>query len=165
MKTKRKTTKKVEETKKKITAITPVESVPTTIYKSSKFNPKFCDMLVQHMSEGYSYTSFAGVVGVTRMTLNNWRNNHPDFREAFNIGMEKGRYFWEKLGMDLVTGLSKGSARAWEINMFNRFREDWKLKTHDTNNDGKPIEIKLKYDIPSPLEKNISKEEAKEEEK
>lgn len=101
------------------------------IHGLSKYKPEYCEKLIEHMESGYSYQSFAGVVRVNKDTLYEWEKTHPEFSEAKNIGVELGRIFWEKLGIEHILSTSKprlGSksinATVWIFNMKNRF--GWK---------------------------------------
>jgi len=53
------------------------------------YEDRFCEELIAHMAEGFTFESFAGVVGVTRDTLYNWQNQHAEFLDAHKIGTEK----------------------------------------------------------------------------
>lgn len=101
--------------------------------------PEYCEKLINHMAEGYSFESFAGLVGVSRRTIYNWEA-HPKFKEAKEIGFEKCRLFWERLG--IVNIISDGETKqslntgAWIYNMKVRFpewRADGPLKDEDKN--------------------------------
>lgn len=106
-----------------------------------KYNPIFDQKLIEHMSLGFSFESFAGVVGVTRQSLYNWEKKFKSFKKAKGIGVSKSLMFWEALGID---GTHKGkgfNAASWIFNMKNRFgwsnkeeikvTEDKNLLTHD----------------------------------
>jgi hypothetical protein len=91
------------------------------------------------MSRGLSFKSFAGKIGCSAETLYKFLDTHADFEEAKAVGEGKLRMFWEQMGVAGAMGLrtfkdSSGanvqlgafSATAWMVNMFNRFRDDWK---------------------------------------
>ena len=90
-----------------------------------KYKYEFSRMLIDHMAQGLSFSSFSAIADVNRDTLYEWLKKYPEFKEARDIGYSKGLLFWEKAGIELVMGM-KGSARVWEINMYNRFKEEWK---------------------------------------
>lgn len=102
--------------------------------RPTTYDPKFCDMLIEHMSQGLSLESFAGVVGVCEDTVYEWAKVHPAFSEAKKQGRAKSRLIWEKIGMNGTVGKIKGyDAGSWIFNMKNRFR--WRDR-HDE--DDKP---------------------------
>lgn len=98
----------------------------------TKYRKKYCDMLVDHMANGYSFESFAGVIGVTRSTIYEWLKHHPHFSDAKNIGTQKSQLFWERIGVHGTIGKLKGWAPAgWIFNMKNRF--GWQDRKEDPN--------------------------------
>jgi DNA-binding XRE family transcriptional regulator len=93
------------------------------------------------MRDGYSFESFAGLIGVSRKTIYNWVDDHAEFAEAKEEASELCRLFWEKLGIVYVVsqtenfGKNEGSkstslnAATWIFNMKNRFPREWREKT------------------------------------
>jgi len=49
---------------------------------SSKYDPKYCDMLIAHCAAGFSYSTFAPKIGVQRQTTTEWCDQFPEFNEA-----------------------------------------------------------------------------------
>lgn len=95
--------------------------------RPTKFEDEYCDMLIEHMSKGLSFESFAGVVDVCKQTLYNWKNDHPEFLDAVNRGTEKSRLFWERLGIAGAAGKREGfNATSYIFNMKNRFPNEWR---------------------------------------
>lgn len=81
-------------------------------------------MLIEHMSSGLSFESFAGVIGVDRDTLYEWVKVNKDFSDAKKKGSSASELKWEKIGLE---GLYMGgkdtpfNAAVWIFNMKNRF--------------------------------------------
>ena len=95
--------------------------------RPSKYDVKFCQQLIDHMTQGYSFESFAGLCEVNKDTLYEWAKVQPDFSEAKKLGFEKSRLFWERVGIDQsVEG--KGNSTAYIFNMKNRFPAEWRDK-------------------------------------
>jgi len=92
------------------------------ITKPTLYKKEYCERLIEHMSEGMSFEAFAGVISVTRKTLYNWKEKHEEFLEAHEIGIEKCRVFWERLGIQGAIGSKDFNGTAWIFNMKNRFR-------------------------------------------
>lgn len=98
---------------------------------------------MEHMSQGYSLESFAGVIGVCRQTLYNWRDAQPEFLDTIKKAKESCLNFWERQGL---TGMYQGgkdfSSAIWIFNMKARF--GWKdvQSVEHSGPDGKPIETK-----------------------
>jgi hypothetical protein len=71
---------------------------------SGKYKAKFCDMIIEHMSEGLSKESFAGVIGVSPRTVSDWCHRYPEFAKAVAIGEGKSLCWWEKIGKAVMLG-------------------------------------------------------------
>ena len=89
--------------------------------RPTKYDPKYCEELIEHMNEGYSFESFAGRIGVTRSTIYEWAKVNEQFSDAKSIAVAKSLMKWEGLGLSLANGDAKGSAPAWIFSMKNRF--------------------------------------------
>ena len=50
-----------------------------------KYLPEYCDGVIEDARAGYSLTAFAGKVGVSRNTIDNWRKVYPEFDEACGV--------------------------------------------------------------------------------
>lgn len=99
--------------------------------RPTKYKPEFCEMLIKHMSEGYSFASFGGVAGCSEETLHQWKKQYEDFSESYKKGQALSMQFWEKLGMAQAIGQTKGSSATWIFNMKNRFK--WTDRVEQTN--------------------------------
>ena len=53
----------------------------------SLYRPEFCEELVEHMSKGYSFTSFGAVCKAGLRTMQDWATRHPEFKDAIGRGM------------------------------------------------------------------------------
>lgn len=93
--------------------------------RPSKYQEHYCDQLLVHMRKGLSFESFAGEVMVSKQTLYTWLNQHPEFKDAKEVGLSASLLFWEKMGIAAACGQLKGfSAAVWIFNVKNRF--GWK---------------------------------------
>lgn len=50
--------------------------------RPTAYKPEYCEMLLQHCEEGYTFEAFAGRLRVCTQTLYNWEKEHPEFLEA-----------------------------------------------------------------------------------
>lgn len=114
--------------------------------RKRKYKREFCKQLIDHMSQGFSLRAFAASVDVHHSTIYEWLKKHEEFAEAKELGLDKSRLFWERVGIDLATGEVRGSAKVWEINMYNRFRDEWTRDNPDKEDKSNEININLKYD-------------------
>lgn len=50
--------------------------------RPTKYQPRFCDLVIEDGKKGLSLTAFAGGIGVDRSTINEWMAAHPEFSQA-----------------------------------------------------------------------------------
>ena len=113
------------------------------------YEPSYCALLVEHMSQGLSYEAFAGLVGCCVKTLYNWEKAYPDFLQAKKNGFAACQLYWEKVGRDglhnevitekgpdgTTTTVNRAiNAPIWIFNMKNRFK--WRDKQPDEEQGG-----------------------------
>lgn len=101
--------------------------------RPSEYKPEYCQLLINHMADGLSYESFAGVIRKSIQTLYNWEAI-PEFLEAKKIAEPLCRLWWEKKGQELnetfkdADGMTVTRAMppaVWIYNMKCRFRKEW----------------------------------------
>ena len=63
---------------------------------SLQYKKEYCEKLIEHMSQGFSLSTFGGTVGVTRQTIYDWIERYPEFKEAKDIAFAKSQEFFEK---------------------------------------------------------------------
>ena len=88
----------------------------------SKYKQVFCEQLITHMSEGLSYESFCGVIGVARSVIYDWERQHPEWKESKAVAFDHCQLFWERIGINQATGDCRGSSASWIFSMKNRFK-------------------------------------------
>lgn len=79
--------------------------------RPSKFESKFCDQLVKHCSQGYSFESFAHKIGVSERTLRNWKDNYSVFADAYDQAKSAALHFYEKLLVQTLNGRRKKQSK------------------------------------------------------
>lgn len=64
--------------------------------RPSSYYPARCDEIIAIMSEGYTMTAAAGMMGVRRITLYRWAETYPEF--CYALGLAKGKRVlrWER---------------------------------------------------------------------
>ena len=62
---------------------------------SDDYKPEYCEMLVEHMSKGYSFETFGAIVGNCKATLYTWVKKYPEFEKAKKIAFMKAQEFFE----------------------------------------------------------------------
>ena len=112
--------------------------------RPTKYEERFCDMIVAHMSEGLSKEAFAGVIGVDKGTIYNWAEKHEEFFNAIKRGEAACRLYYEKAGRSGMQGEIDGfNATTWVFNMKNRFHEEWRDRHEHTGQDGGALVIQI----------------------
>lgn len=103
------------------------EKVKRPVGRPSKYRPEYCDMVVEHMSEGASLTSFAAEIDVSRETISEWSRVHPEFSVAVKKGKAKCSAWWERLGR---TGAMGGDVNPTLVifGLKNMSPDDWRDK-------------------------------------
>jgi hypothetical protein len=96
-------------------------------------------MVVEHMKDGSSLTSFAAEIDVARSTINEWMDAHPEFSEACARAKAKCAAWWEKTNRTLAsTGV--GNQGACKLGLTNMAPDDWKEKV-ETVHSGKVYNV------------------------
>jgi hypothetical protein len=97
--------------------------------RPTKYDPKYCEEVIEYMGRGFSKTAFAGRIGIARNTLLNWADENPEFLRAIKIGESSrtGALEEQMLSEDLGPRVT---ARIFALK--NACREEWQ---NDTNND------------------------------
>lgn len=152
--------------KKKTTTKKATSKKKTTTKKKTKkkmgrpkveFKDEYCDKLIEHMSEGMSFESFAGVIGVGRETLYKWvgkedpktsedKARHPEFKDARKIAIEQCLLYWENEGKKGMWGGKNFNPSVWIFNMRNRFGWRDEPQKGAVDQEDKNITINLAYD-------------------
>ncbi len=87
----------------------------------TKYKPEYCQLLIEHMKEGFSLESFAAKVDTCRDTLYHWRDAHSEFFYAIKKGQAASLLWWESIGRAGATGKLPGfQTGAWIFTMKNR---------------------------------------------
>lgn len=102
--------------------------------RPSKYKKEYCDLLIEHMSKGLSFESFAAVIKVNHDTIHEWCKVHKDFSDTKKEAFALSRLFWEQHGIDGLYSITEYdektgkptrsksmNATVWIFNMKNRF--------------------------------------------
>lgn len=82
--------------------------------RKTKYQDTYPELLVEHMRNGDSYTSFASRVGVHIDTLYEWEKVHPEYTEAKKQATMHAQSFWEDIGKKMALD---GNFNAWKFNI------------------------------------------------
>ncbi len=116
---------------KKTKAVSPAQLEEPKVGRPTKYKQEFCQLLIDHMSTGLSFESFAAEIGVNRDSLYEWESVHAEFSDAKKEGISKNLLFWEKQGIAGLWGNKENSfnSTVWIFNMKNRHK--WRDKQPD----------------------------------
>lgn len=93
--------------------------------RPSKYDPSYCDKIVEFMGLGYSKTAFAGDIGVSRDTVLEWSKEHPEFSGAVKRA-EAART--RALELTLIAGETGPKVTAHIFALKNASPEEWRDK-------------------------------------
>lgn len=124
----------VAEKKEKIQII-PINTPEDYVFgRPSEYDQSFCQRLIDHMEQGLSFESFAGILSCSKQTLYNWCESFPEFLDAKLKGTEKSRLFYELAGINgMMNNIPFFNDRVWRLNMMNRFPDEWKEKVENVH--------------------------------
>jgi len=73
------------------------------------YTPGHCDALIELMAAGSFNSWIAAEWKINEDTFYDWRKKHPEFEEAYKIGLPLRTVWWEKKGMEMMAnGDNKG---------------------------------------------------------
>jgi len=95
--------------------------------RPTEYKPEYCDKVLPFMEQGYSITAFAGHLGVSRQTVYNWMDAHPEFFDAIKEGEAASALWWES-ALRNTTTTGEGNATAAIFGLKNRIPHEWRDK-------------------------------------
>lgn len=104
---------------------TPRKENPQTAGRPTKYDPRYCDEIVEDGEKGYSLTAFAGAIGVARSTINEWGASYPEFSEAIKRHAAARTRFLETGLLSSETG-PQVTSRIFALK--NAAPEEWREK-------------------------------------
>ncbi len=89
------------------------------------YREDYGEQVEQAMGEGYSLTAFAGLIGVSRRTVDSWIAAHPTFAEAVGRGQARRVMHWERAALDVVARSGTGAASVILFGLKSLGGADW----------------------------------------
>lgn len=97
--------------------------------RPSLYRPEYCDKIVEIMREGLSVNSFAASVGVSRDTVYEWSQVHPEFSVALKKGKAIAAAWYELQQKKLIEQGGVGAqASLIAFGLRNMGMGEWKDK-------------------------------------
>ena len=59
-------------------------SKPKVLGRPTKYDPKYCEEVIEFMAKGFSFEAFAGHIGAHKDTLYEWVKKYPEFSASLN---------------------------------------------------------------------------------
>lgn len=110
--------------------------------RPTKYDPAFCDRVIELGDTGASIAEMAYECGVCRNTLKAWMDEHEEFLTAITRATLASQVWWERAGR---VGMIENniSAPIWSRSMAARFPDDWReIKgTELTGRNGEPVQF------------------------
>lgn len=109
--------------------------------RPSEYRPEFCDTAREVMGQGFSKTALAGHLKVSRQTLLNWCDAHPEFLGAVKEG-EAMRT--AKLEHDLLSAPDGPTVISRIFALKNAAPDEWRdrREVENTGKNGGPLVIR-----------------------
>jgi hypothetical protein len=116
--------------------------------RPSKYDPSFCERVIELGSEGNSPEEISADIGVDRATMRNWCEAHPGFLTALTRAKELEHAWWERVGKKALFA-DKFQQQVWAKSMQARFREKYTEQQVTTlqGPNGGPISTKIEFSI------------------
>jgi hypothetical protein len=120
----------------------------------NKYKKEYAKKAEEILATGKSLAAVCAAFDVTRQSLYDWRDSHPEFKEALEKGLQKAQAVWEQMGEDGIKGnYEKFGAAPWIFTMKNRFRDDYTEDKDDKQDNAVSVlekiisgELKVKHD-------------------
>ena len=96
--------------------------------KRGIYDERFGPSLVDYMSSGNSYHSFAGAIGVSVNVLKKWEEAEPEWIVWRDRGFAAALLFWEDRLNRAATKVEQADAKLMIFKLKNMFPEDYKEK-------------------------------------
>lgn len=103
--------------------------------RPSKYEPSCCETVIELGKAGKSVAQMCAHFDISRQTIDNWAEAHPEFLEALSRAKMHAQSWWEEQGVSGMTA-DKFNAAVWKKSMEARFREDY-TERHEVDHSGK----------------------------
>lgn len=125
--------------------------------RPTKYKPEFCQIVIDELKQGASIEELVAVLDVNKDTIYEWIKKHQDFSDAINIGVERSKAWWLKVGRAGAVNKTSVNPALWFMNMKNRF--GWRDKLEHSGDKENPLSVDVSV-IRSEILKDITKVKA-----
>lgn len=106
------------------------EAIPQ-MARPTDYDPAYSEDVIKLGREGKSKAQMASHFDVSRQTIDNWAEAHPEFLEALNRAMVHCQAWWEDKGQTGMI-LPGFNAAVWKKSVEARFRDDYTERQEQT---------------------------------
>jgi len=92
--------------------------------RPSDYDPSYCDVVVKLGKDGKSKAQMCSHLDISRQTIDNWAEAHPEFLEALTRAMAHCQAWWEDEAQKNLT-IPGFNAAVWKKSVEARFRDDY----------------------------------------
>ena len=136
----------------------------TPLGRPSKYDPAFCDQVVELGRMGKSFQQMASILNTTYTSMQRWCEEYEDFRVALSQAQEYSQAWWEDMcqtHMIEEQGSAKLNASLWSRSMAARFPKTYRESTKQeiTGADGSPLLAGIQVSFVKPNDTSISNSE------
>lgn len=112
---------------KKAVPVKPKRKTTKSVGRPTGYRRTICPKVIQWGADGKTWTSIAALLGITRDTLYQWTERHPEFSDAMKLSRQLAQMWWEDTLAQQARGeLPGGNATAAIFAMKNQFPDDYK---------------------------------------
>ena len=104
----------------------------------TKYDPAYCDEIIEVCSQGHSITGFAGKIGVDRDTISEWAKVHPEFSVALKRAKAAATYGIETDANGIRKRGGGPGAATMAIFQLKNFASDEYIDKAEVKNTGDP---------------------------
>jgi hypothetical protein len=72
--------------------------------RPSKYDPKYCETVIELMKEGKSLSEVCAAIGIGRNRMMHWTEEHKEFRDSIDTGKALAQAWWEEVARKVATG-------------------------------------------------------------
>lgn len=123
-----------------------------TAGRPSKYDPAFCEQIIEHCQDGSSLSSFAASIRVARSSLNEWAEHHPEFSEALKTAKTAVAAWYDKTAR-AVAANGGGNAALCIFGLKNFDTDDFR-DVQETKHSGEVTVNKIERTFVSPSNSN-----------
>ena len=113
--------------------------------RPTDYKDTYPNEVLEHLAQGFTLASWAGIVGCHRDTVYEWASKHKAFSDAIKIGRSKGQHLWEqRLSKQAKNG--EGNTAAIIFAMKNLYKDDWADKIVNEHTGDMNVTFKTVYE-------------------